>query len=194
MKDEPSRIQREIRQTRPFPSATAEAVVALLRTTDRLRRFLARHIEPHGITLQQYNVLRILRGAGEAGLPTLEIAERMIEAAPGITRLMDRLEAKHLVRRERCRQDRRQILCWITPAGLTLLRGLDAPLAKADRAAMGVLPPASLSRLLRLLDEVRARLASQEPNGTGREGAGQAEIARPGKGAWSRTSFRGDQA
>jgi hypothetical protein len=57
-------------------------------------RRLAGVVEPHGVTLQQYNVLRILRGAGEGGLPTLEIAQRMIEHAPGITRLLDRLERK----------------------------------------------------------------------------------------------------
>jgi DNA-binding MarR family transcriptional regulator len=151
-----SRIQREIRQTRPFPSATDEALVALLRTTDVVRSLMAHLIEPYGVTPQQYNVLRILRGAGEAGLPTLEIAARMIEAAPGITRLMDRLERKNLVRRERCRHDRRQILCWITPAGLTLLRSLDAPVAEAGRRVMSGLSSRRVAQLVRLLDEVRA--------------------------------------
>ncbi|HZJ72423.1 MAG TPA: MarR family transcriptional regulator, partial [Planctomycetota bacterium] len=100
-------LQREIRQTRPFPSVEAEAVVGLMRTADVVKRGLARVVEPRGLTLQQYNVLRILRGAGPEGLPTLEIAGRMIEQAPGVTRLLDRLEAKNLVQRARCPRDRR---------------------------------------------------------------------------------------
>ena len=107
--EEMSQLQREIRQGKPFRSRGQEVVVALLRTADLVRRAVSQAVETHDITLQQYNVLRILRGAGDKGLPTLEIADRMIEHAPGVTRLLDRLEAKGLVRRERCREDRRQI-------------------------------------------------------------------------------------
>src|SRR5436853_5453131 len=82
-------IRSEIKQRRPFPSPHQEAVVALMRTADRARRLVGDVVEPLGITPQQYNVLRILRGAGDAGLPTLEIAQRMIEQTPGITRLLD---------------------------------------------------------------------------------------------------------
>ena len=96
-------------------------MLGLLKTGDVVRRFLATVAEPHGITLQQYNVLRILRGAGREGLPTLEIAERLIEQAPGVTRLLDRLETKGLVKRERCPMDRRQITCRITRRGGSLL-------------------------------------------------------------------------
>lgn len=152
-----SAIQREIRQRRPFRSQAQEALVALLRTADLLRHALAVVVEPHGITLQQYNVLRILRGAGSQGLPTLEITERMIERAPGITRLMDRLEAKGLVKRERCRNDRRQVLCWINPAGLGLLEALEEPMARADQECLGALTRPDLRRLVSLLDEVRAQ-------------------------------------
>src|SRR6266498_2157591 len=119
-----SAIQGEIKQSKPFPSKSAEGVVALLRTTDLLRRVLSEVAEARRNTLQQYNVLRILRGAGDEGLPTLEIGERMIEQSPGITRLLDRLEAKALVRRKRCLADRRQVLCWITAEGLALLTTL----------------------------------------------------------------------
>src|ERR1700694_935671 len=111
-----STVQEEIRQTRPFSSPSEEGVVALARTADLMRRSLTRVIEPHGITLQQYNVLRILRGAGEEGLPTLVIGERMIEQTPGVTRLLDRLEAKGLVARCRGESDRRQVFCRLTPA------------------------------------------------------------------------------
>src|SRR5688500_3938837 len=93
-----SAVPREIQQRRPFRSRTQEGVIARMRTADVLLRALARVVEPHGITLQQYNVLRILRGAGAEGLPTLEVGVRMIEETPGVTRLLDRLEKKALVR------------------------------------------------------------------------------------------------
>jgi DNA-binding MarR family transcriptional regulator len=155
---EPSPLQREIRQSRPFRSQGHEGVVALLRTADLVRRSYHRVLEAYEITLQQYNVLRILRGAGEAGLPTLTIAERMIEEAPGVTRLLDRLESKGLVRRERCQQDRRQVLCWLTPKGLDLLASLDEPVDETDRAALAMLPGEDQERLVRLLDTIRAGL------------------------------------
>src|SRR5258708_27358149 len=127
-----SAVQEEIQQRRPFSSPSEEAVVALVRTADLLRRVLTDVVEPQGITLQQYNVLRILRGAGAEGLPTLEIAGRMIEQAPGATRLLHRLQAKGLVRRQRSAEDRRQIRCWITPAGLELLDRLQAALQEGS--------------------------------------------------------------
>ena len=148
-------IQDEIKQTRPFPSPSAEAVVALMRTADMVRRSVASVVEPAGITPQQYNVLRILRGAGENGLPTLEIAERMIEETPGITRLLDRLESKALVTRARCDKDRRRVWCRITPQGLELLRQLDAPIQKADEAALQTLGNHDLEQLIELLDKAR---------------------------------------
>lgn len=151
-----SPLQREIRQGKPFRSQGQEVVVALLRTADLVRRVVGRTLEPYDITVQQYNVLRILRGAGEQGLPTLEIAERMIEQAPGVTRLLDRLEVKGLVRRQRCAQDRRQVLCWLTPAGLDLVERLDEPVDSADAEAVAMLTPEEQDRLLRMLDAIRS--------------------------------------
>jgi DNA-binding MarR family transcriptional regulator len=151
-----SALQREIRQRKPFRSSAQEAVLGLLRTTDRVRRTLAGVVEPRGVTLQQYNVLRILRGARPHGLPTLEIAARMVEHAPGITRLLDRLEAKTLVRRQRDGDDRRQVMCRITPAGLRLIASLDAGLQRADESTLGGLSRRDLRRLIVLLDRIRA--------------------------------------
>src|SRR2546428_6106863 len=124
-------IQREIKQTRPFGSKGEEAAVALMRTADLLRRAIGNVVDRYGITLQQYNVLRILRGAGRQGLPTLEIADRMIEQTPGITRLIDRLEGKHLVVRSRSTNDRRCVYCRITSAGLALLATAEHPMRTA---------------------------------------------------------------
>src|SRR6478672_1287777 len=125
-----SRIQSEIRQKRPFRTRRQEAAIALLRTADVVRRRMAQIVEAHGVTLQQYNVLRIVAGAGKDGIPTLDIAERMIERTPGITRLLDRLEARKLVRRERCPSDRRQVLCWLTAPGQELIREMSGPIDK----------------------------------------------------------------
>jgi DNA-binding MarR family transcriptional regulator len=154
--EEMSPLQKEIRQGKPFRSRGQEVVVALIRTADLVRRVVGRVLEPYDITVQQYNVLRILRGAGEQGLPTLEIGERMVEHAPGVTRLLDRLEVKGLVRRQRCPEDRRQVLCWLTSAGTELVERLDEPVDSADAEAVAMLAPDEQERLLRLLDTVRA--------------------------------------
>jgi DNA-binding MarR family transcriptional regulator len=130
------------------------AVLGILRAADVLRRRGAALLEPYGITPQQFNVLRILRGARPDGLCTLTIAERMIEQAPGITRLIDRLEAKQLVVRVRSEEDRRQVWCRITAAGLRLLARLDAPVAAHDRRAVAGLPRADQVRLAELLQAV----------------------------------------
>ena len=155
MSDEASALQREIQQRKPFRSRGQELVVGLLRTADLVRRAVDRVLAPYDITPQQYNVLRILRGAGEAGLPTLEISGRMLEQAPGITRLLDRLEAKGMVRRERCPQDRRQVLCWLTPPGLAIVERLDEPIDTADREAVAMLCAEDQERLLHLLEAIR---------------------------------------
>jgi DNA-binding MarR family transcriptional regulator len=149
-----SRIQREIQQRRPFRSRRQEASIALLRTADVVKRRMAKVIEPAGVTLQQYNVLRILRGAGDGGIATLEIARRMIEETPGITRLLDRLETKRLVRRERCPSDRRQVLCWITVDGTQLLGGLDEIMAWAKQKGVDAADE-GVGRLIDLLDSIR---------------------------------------
>lgn len=158
MNGEPTPLQREIKQSRPFPTRSEEALVGILRTADRVRRRLAAALDPHGVTVQQYNVLRILRGARGTPLPTLEIGERMIEDAPGVTRLLDRLEAKGWVRRQRCTEDRRLVHCWITDEGLSLLAEVDPRIREADRSLTRVLDDAELEALSRLLDRVRAGL------------------------------------
>ena len=98
--DTPRRLQQQIQQKRPFRSRAVEATLDLFHTADVLRRVHSGFFARYGVTMQQYNVLRILRGAGDEGLPTLTIAERMIERTPGITRLVDRLDGKGLVARQ----------------------------------------------------------------------------------------------
>lgn len=157
----PSGIVREIKQSKPFASRSEEAAVALMRTTDLLRRSIAGVVEPSGITMQQYNVLRILRGAGVRGLPTLEIAQRMIEQTPGITRLIDRLEKKKLVTRRRCTEDRRCVYCIISDKGLALLAKLDRPVTAAADAVFNTGNKRELGRLVVFLDRLRERLNAE---------------------------------
>ena len=147
-------VATDILQNRPFARRAEEATVGLLLTTDVVRRWGESLVAPYGVTLQQYNVLRILRGSRPDGLPTLEIAARMLERAPGITRLLDRLERKGLIRRQRCPEDRRQVLCFITPKGLTRVDDATAAIRKA-RQPMNRLSQKDLATLIRLLDVVR---------------------------------------
>jgi MarR family transcriptional regulator, organic hydroperoxide resistance regulator len=150
-------IQEEIAQRKPFHSVKAEVAVSILRTAALIERHFAQVVARAGITTQQYNVLRILRGAGDEGLPTLVIRDRMIHEAPGITRLLDKLETAGLARRERCSPDRRQVLCYVTDAGLAVLDKLDADMKAADDVAVGNLSESEAKELLKLLEGVRAR-------------------------------------
>jgi DNA-binding MarR family transcriptional regulator len=150
-----STIVEELKQTRPFASKAQAATVALLRTTDVVKRQLARVVESEGITLQQYNVLRILRGARGAPLSALEITERLIEETPGVSRLLDRLVGKRLVRRERSAQDRRMLECFITERGLEVLARLDHPVNQADADVLKGLSPKDITVLNDLLSRIR---------------------------------------
>jgi MarR family transcriptional regulator, organic hydroperoxide resistance regulator len=156
-------LQDEIKQTRPFRSSAEEVIVSVLRTAAVVQRNLAQVVEAHGITIQQYNVLRILRGAGDAGLPTLAIRDRMVEEAAGITRLLDKLETAGHVVRERSTPDRRQVLCHITPSGEGLITALDGPMDVANQRAGANLDEEERVQLVELLGAVRAALIAQRP-------------------------------
>jgi DNA-binding MarR family transcriptional regulator len=150
-----------MRQGRPFRSLNQEATVALLRTASLVTRAFARLIEPAGLSWAQYNALRIVRGAGRGGIPTLAIRERMIDEGTTITRLLDKLEAAKLVRRERTEPDRRQVLCYVTDEGRAVLSRLDPKVDALDEMVMGFLPETRLEALVRTLDEIRAANAER---------------------------------
>ncbi len=150
-----SAVQDEIKQRRPFHSQAAEVAVSILRTAALVSRHFAQVVATERITIQQYNVLRILRGAGGEGLPTLAIRDRMVHEAPGITRLLDKLEESGLVQRERASPDRRQVFCRITDQGLALLNRLEGPMQDADEVIVGMLDADDQRELIRLLDAVR---------------------------------------
>ena len=150
-------IQAEIQQTKPFSNLEEEALVSLQRTADQLAGRLSDMLKPHGLSPTQYNALRILRGAGDGGRACSEIAERMINRDPDITRLVDRLERRGLVARSREKRDRRVIITRITLAGLDLLRGLDRPIEEFNRKLLGNLGEPQLRTLIKLLEAARAQ-------------------------------------
>jgi DNA-binding MarR family transcriptional regulator len=150
------RLQDEIKQTRPFHSLEEDVLLGLARTADAVARAGEEVLKASGLTATQYNVLRILRGAGTAGLSCGDVASRMITRDPDLTRLLDRLEARALVTRARDVEDRRVVLTRITREGLALLAELDEPVQAQNRKAVGHLGEQKLRTLAQLLDEARS--------------------------------------
>jgi DNA-binding MarR family transcriptional regulator len=152
------KIYEEIKQKKPLSIPGQAAVITIFRTADVLRHAVERSLSPFGLSNEQYNVLRILRGAGESGLPTLEISSRMLSRSPNITRLTDRLIAKKLARRSPSKEDRRVVIVSITPQGTELLAHLDGVV---DRV-FDSFPPttkAEMDTLLDVLDRIREHMA-----------------------------------
>lgn len=150
------RLIREIKQTKAFPSIEAEAMLNIVMTSELLGQKLSDFFKDFGLTGTQYNVLRILRGAGEPGLTCSQLSERMITKDPDITRLLDRMEARNLVRRERSTTDRRVVVTKITQEALDLLTEIDEPSNKMISGSLGKLSPEKLNTLIDLLEQVRA--------------------------------------
>jgi DNA-binding MarR family transcriptional regulator len=152
----PSQLQGEIKQNKPFSRRSAEAILSILRTAAVLDHQLNEALKPHGITGTQYNVLRILRGAGAQGLCGREVAERLVAKVPDVPRLLDRLEAMKLISRERDPNDRRHVTARITRDGLQLLERVLPDLAVIERSRMGRLSQVALQRLIDGLAAIRA--------------------------------------
>lgn len=148
------KLQHEIGKRQPFACPEEEAMLSLLRTSDRLQIHFTRLFREHDLTTSQYNVLRILRGEGKP-LPILEIAQRTVTVVPGITGLVDRLGQAGMVRRKRCPDDRRVIFVVITPLALNLLERLDEPVRQLHQRLLGSLSAPELKTLIRLLEKVR---------------------------------------
>jgi MarR family transcriptional regulator, organic hydroperoxide resistance regulator len=148
-------LQAELKQNVPFRSREQEAYLALLRTADALQTSVEAKLGEFSLTGTQYNALRILRGAGPEGLPCSEIGERMITRDPDVTRLLNRLEKRGLVRRTRAQSDRRVVRGKITAAGMKLLRAMDEPVAKHGRDILKHVGQQKLQQLIELLELVR---------------------------------------
>ncbi|MFZ2491803.1 MAG: MarR family transcriptional regulator [Thermoanaerobaculia bacterium] len=152
----PGRLKSEIKQTRPFTSTQEEVVLSMLRTADHLAVPMTEVLREVSLSLSQYNVLRILRGAGDDGLSSGEISERMVRRDPDLTRLLDRLEARELVGRKRGTTDRRVVRATITREGLRLLASLDERVEKTLKQTLAHMPKARLTLLCELLEEARS--------------------------------------
>ena len=150
-----SKLKDEIKQGKPFESLQAEVFLNLMRTADVLLRSQEAILKLAGLSATQYNVLRILRGAGEQGLCCREVGERMIARDPDITRLVDRLERRGFLARSRDNRDRRVITVRITPAGLKVLKDLDGPMAEYNRKLLGHMDRNDLRKLVELLEAAR---------------------------------------
>jgi DNA-binding MarR family transcriptional regulator len=153
-----TRLRDEIKQTRPFTCLEQEAHLSIGRTWAALEHAVAEALKPYAITPTQYNVLRILRGAGAEGLCRQEVRDRMIAQVPDVTRLLDRLEAAGLIARERSAVDRRYVTARITEAGLELVGSLDDPMLELHRRHLAHLGEANLGSLIDLLSRVREGL------------------------------------
>jgi DNA-binding MarR family transcriptional regulator len=152
-------IQTELKQRKPFTCREEELFLNILRSSDMLGRRIGDVLKSSELSATQYNVLRILRGAGSEGLACGEIGGRMVTRDPDITRLLDRLEKRNLVARSREKEDRRVVTARITPAGLDLLKKLDEPIIQMHRAQLGHLEAKQQETLIRLLETAREKLS-----------------------------------
>ena len=152
----PNRLQDELKQSRPFGSPHEELWLNIARTSAVLDHAGAQFLKPFGITPTQYNVLRILRGAGELGLCRNEVGERLIRAVPDVTRLLDRMEEMGLITRRRGEDDRRFVTAVITAQGLALLADLDAPIIEFHRVRLGHLSDDQLRAAIEVMERIRA--------------------------------------
>jgi DNA-binding MarR family transcriptional regulator len=160
-----TKLQAEIKKRRPFESPAEEAYLNLIRTYGVLEADFAQLFKQHGISEPKYNVLRILRGAGGEGLPSLEISSRMITRVPDVTRIVDRLETQGLVKRARTAADLRVVRVSITKKGLDLLAKLDGPTKQLHCDQLQHMSRAELAELSRLLEKARTPEAAGNVQG-----------------------------
>jgi DNA-binding MarR family transcriptional regulator len=156
-------MQRPAKSKRnPQPALEARVFVSLMRAADALARGAEALLKPYSLSATQYNILRILRGAGEKGLACSELGGRLISRDPDITRLLDRMESRGWIARAREAQDRRVVKTRITAVGLRLLEELDRPVHELHRRQLRHLPVKHLRQLSSLLDRASGRV--EEPH------------------------------
>ena len=149
------RLAKEIRQNKPFALLEEEAFLNLARTFEVLQQRVSGALKPYQLTPTQYNVLRILRGAGSEGVTCSQAGERMVNHDPDMTRLLDRLEARKLVERKRSSGDRRIVITRITKTGLALVNSLDEPMKALLKQQAGHVGKEKLQQLIDTLESLR---------------------------------------
>ena len=151
-----SALAAELKQNKPFASLEEEAALSISRTAAVLEHRLSQDLKAHRLTPSQYNVLRILRGAGPEGLCRNEVGIRLVNQVPDVTRLLDRMEDTGLISRQRGSADRRYVTTRITRKGLDLVDRLDQPMRELLQGQLGHVGKKSLRALIDALAEVRA--------------------------------------
>jgi DNA-binding MarR family transcriptional regulator len=148
-------LRDELKMSRPFKSVEEEAILSIARTAAVIEHAGAETLKPFNLTITQYNVLRILRGAGDTGLCRNEVGERLVTKVPDVTRLLDRMEAGALIVRQRGGEDRRFVTTRITDKGLKLLEKIDRELPAMHGRQLGHVGQKRLKELISILEEVR---------------------------------------
>lgn len=151
----PTTLRTELKMAKPFKSVEEEAILSIARTAAVLEHSGAEALKPFDLTITQYNVLRILRGAGSEGLCRNEVGERLVTKVPDVTRLLDRMEAAGLIVRQRGSEDRRVVATQITEKGLKLLEKIDRELPAIHARQLGHVSQKRLRELISILEEVR---------------------------------------
>jgi len=146
-----------LKQNRPFVSLQQEAFLSILRTASELSHASDKFLREFGISQPQYNVLRILRGAGAEGLCRNEISARMVTATPDMSRLLDRMERSGWITRERDENDRRQVSTFITDSGRKLLTLMEDPIHQQTHRLLEGVKSSDLKMLLDVLAQIRNR-------------------------------------
>ena len=157
-------LHADIKKSTPFECIEEEVFLNLLRTVNQLHAQPAGLLRDHGLTSQQYNVLRILSGATEGGLTCAEVRERMVTRVPDVTRMVDRLIDSGFVVRERCQSDRRVVRVTVSTEGRRLAHTLAPALVELHQEMMGHLDKTDLLKLNEILNALR-RTENQETNG-----------------------------
>lgn len=152
----PRALHEELKSNKPYDLLEEEAHLSILRTAALYEHAIAQVLKPYGLTQTQYNVLRILRGAGPGGLCRNEIGDRLLRQVPDVTRLLDRMTELKLIGRQRSDTDRRLVRTRITAKGLELLAELDAPVRAFHRSRLGGVSQARLRQLVDTLAEIRS--------------------------------------
>lgn len=150
----PTSLRQQLKKKDPFGSLEQEAMLSVLRTSDLLENRLARLLREHRLTPSQYNAMRIMRGEGDP-MPCLEVANRMIQVAPAITRVVDQLVDRGLIEKQQSEKDRRVFLVGLTSAGQRLLKKIDTPILNLHQSLLGHVSKSDLKTLNRILETAR---------------------------------------
>ena len=151
-------LRQQLKKKDPFDSLEQEAMLGILRTSDLLENRLARLLREYDLTPSQYNAMRIMRGEGEP-MPCLEVAQRMIQVAPAITRVVDQLIGRGLISKQQSREDRRVFLVELTASGTRLLKKLDEPIQSLHQSLLGHVSKSDLKMLNGILEIAREGIA-----------------------------------